>query len=147
MSRAMPRRTTRALLGLGLGCALALTPGGCSGSSGGGTASSCAAQEVTVSPDSASPGETVVVHGEYYTDGCGDAVEAGAAPSPAVALTDVPLVLTGDDGNEHLVATLDAEGTLGEITYTLTVPQDLAVGPVALRLGDAAPVTLTVTSP
>lgn len=109
-------------------------------------ASSCAGQVLEVEPRTVAAGDTVEVHGKFYLNGCGDVMVDGVTADPSTPTSGVPLVMTSASGTRETIVKLNAAGSLGEIDYSLTIPPRVLAGTLTLRLGDAEPVTLTVTS-
>jgi hypothetical protein len=119
---------------------------------------SCAAPYLNLAGDlpAPAPGGELVVVGRAFVDGCkdtGGATVFGCAvdePEPEVPLAAVTLRLQ-QGGREWDLGTADAgtaeDGTLGQITWLVTMPADVQPGPARLLTDGSEPLTVEVASP
>lgn len=146
MFRPIVSRAGRLVLATGYVCVVAASLSACGNDTDGvRDGGSCAAQVVTVDPATVRLGAEVTLHGTYYVNGCGDVVEQADESSKSEPMKSVLLTLKTADGTARDIAKLDANGSLGEIDYVMTIPKDLPEGTTVIRLGDADPVSISVT--
>lgn len=110
---------------------------------GGGTAASCVGPQLSPEPDpqpdvrvpvslgDMARGEQVTLYGRWYLAECHDTVEVGDTWEPGPPMTDVPLTLTSA-GSERVLATAHPDQQ-GSFAVTVRIPDDLPLGPAAIR--------------
>ncbi|AEI12984.1 hypothetical protein [Cellulomonas gilvus] len=121
-------------------CVLAVLASGCSDT---GSGEDCVGAELTASQSTVAPGDELALTGAYFLTGCHDTGEA----APEQDATSAPVLWSQGmrEGAQLGEAAID---TRGELTATVTVPDDAAAGEatvsVSLGAGTTAELTLTV---
>lgn len=114
---------------------------GCSFSSGG--AASCAAPSASVQPTTLTAGGTFALDGDLFHSDCFDTGQDGIEPP----LADIPVMLmsSGSPTDGMLLGKIDADDSQ-KVHATLSVPTGFPLGPATLKVGDAAPIDVTIVA-
>jgi hypothetical protein len=115
---------------------------GCATESG--SAASCAAPIVRVTPAAFAPGDEVRVSGGGFFDDCYDTGQPGTPP--ATQDIEVRLLTTGDPAETFVLATVDADED-GGIEARSRTPDDVPPGPARIGAAFGEPAQVVVTSP
>jgi hypothetical protein len=87
---------------------------------------------LTATPDHVKPGESIVVHGDYFASDCNDTGQQSTPPP----LTDLELQVT-QAGHTWSVATgIDPKGELATFDQAIDLPVDLESGKAVLQVKD-----------